>query len=106
MSAIPAGRPCPRAQIRLALCAPRGNCRSSRAELNIALLPNFSRLRSQSKYGSRRLSSYAIRNAGVEIIVKTLDLAAQPLRLLEEAEQLRLEIESRSSAATPAGFPG
>jgi hypothetical protein len=45
-------------------------------------------------------SSYAIRNAGVEVIVKTLDLAAQPVWLLEEAEQLRLEIESRSDATT------
>jgi 5-methylcytosine-specific restriction enzyme subunit McrC len=56
--------------------------------------------------GDEEPTSYAIRNAGVEVIVKTLDLAAQPLRLLKEAEQLRLEIELTSSAATPAGFPG
>jgi hypothetical protein len=34
-----------------------------------------------------------------------LALGAQPMRLLEEAERLRLEIESRYSGAIPAGFP-
>jgi 5-methylcytosine-specific restriction enzyme subunit McrC len=41
-------------------------------------------------------SAHTIRNAGVEVLVKTLDLAAEPGRLLEEAEQLRAEIESGS----------
>jgi hypothetical protein len=39
-------------------------------------------------------SSYVIRNAGIEIIVKSLDLAAEPAELLEGIENLRLTIES------------
>jgi 5-methylcytosine-specific restriction enzyme subunit McrC len=42
-------------------------------------------------------SSYVIRNAGIEIIVKPLDLAAEPAQLLEGAEHLRVAIESGSS---------
>jgi 5-methylcytosine-specific restriction enzyme subunit McrC len=46
--------------------------------------------------GEDEPSSYAIRNAGIEIVVKALDLAAEPARLLEQAEDLRLAIESGS----------
>jgi 5-methylcytosine-specific restriction enzyme subunit McrC len=44
--------------------------------------------------GEEQPSSYVIRNADIEIIVKPLDLAAEPTRLLKEAENLRLLIES------------
>jgi hypothetical protein len=53
-------------------------------------------------------SSYVIRNAGIEIIVKSLDLAAEPAELLEGIENLRLTIESgtRTTATRRLGAAG
>jgi len=50
--------------------------------------------------------SHAIRNTDVDVIVKTLDLTAEPAQLLEEAEHLRHEIESGSSLAPAPGGLG
>jgi 5-methylcytosine-specific restriction enzyme subunit McrC len=55
--------------------------------------------------GEEEPSSYAIRNAGIRVTVKPLDLAAEPTRLLKEAEHLRLAIESGASTLTSAGLP-
>jgi 5-methylcytosine-specific restriction enzyme subunit McrC len=53
--------------------------------------------------GEEQPNSYAIRNAGIEVIVKPLDLAAEPTSLLKEAEHLRLAIEAGTSTLAPAG---
>lgn len=54
--------------------------------------------------GNEEPRSHTIRNAGVEVIIKTLDLAAEPPQLLKQAEQLRFEIESESSLKASPGF--
>jgi 5-methylcytosine-specific restriction enzyme subunit McrC len=49
-------------------------------------------------------SNHVVRNAGVEVIVKTLDLAAAPAELLQEAEHLRQEIEPGSFFVSTPGL--
>jgi 5-methylcytosine-specific restriction enzyme subunit McrC len=55
--------------------------------------------------GEEQPSSYIIRNAGIEIIVKPLDLATESTRLLEEAENLRRAIEARSLMPVSTRLP-
>jgi 5-methylcytosine-specific restriction enzyme subunit McrC len=54
--------------------------------------------------GDEKPKTYAIRNAGIEVIVKPLDLAAEPTQLLKEAEHLRLAIEAGISTQASAGL--